>query len=116
MKTQNKKLSLEQAKKMVDNYRNNALKHVNGVKMPNSIDFSSESVQKILSNPECKGIRAYFAEDEKNQVQLFLVGYNEAGADVLPQSAKREIAFDEEDGGIDPPIKICPPDCGLSSF
>ncbi|MCO4291545.1 hypothetical protein NF867_01540 [Solitalea sp. MAHUQ-68] len=109
------KISIADAKEMINRYRNNAQKHVKGIKLPNSIDFDRETVKNILSTGDCQGVRAYFTETEDNQVQLVLVGYDANDTDILPQatteSSSTALKVSAASASLDGPIRICPPDC-----
>jgi hypothetical protein len=48
--------------------------------------FGREIIEKILRQPDCVGIRIYYALDDKNQKQLILVGADEKGNNMWPSN------------------------------
>ncbi|POY37439.1 hypothetical protein C3K47_06665 [Solitalea longa] len=116
MSPKKNKVTIAEAKELIKRYRNNSQKHVKGVKLLNSVDFDLESVKDILNTGDCKGVRAYFTENEENQVQLILVGYDGNNADILPSSTTESstaqtMKIASASGGTTSPIRTCPPTC-----
>ncbi len=67
-------------------------------KAPKAMGFSRAAFERILKQPDCEGIRAYYAQKENGDWTLVLVGTNANGADI----AQGEVAEEAEP---------CPPDC-----
>ena len=44
--------------------------------------FEKSHVQSLLNNPDCTGLRAYFAMDGNENVKLILVAVNDADEDL----------------------------------
>lgn len=70
--------------------------------------FEKEQVLKLLSQPDCTGLRAYFGLDAEDRVKLVLVGVN----------SKDEDMYQGTDSLLDRAGRcpsVCPPDSPLNS-
>ncbi|RFP65176.1 hypothetical protein D0N36_09925 [Hymenobacter lapidiphilus] len=112
---------LQQASAWTRNYRN---QNLNGIK---GHCLSAETLQGILSQPACVGVRAYYGLDDAGQPQLVLVGYDANDNDILPVSPATELQrLDaksqlEEMPREEQPISLaihvppCPPCCSIEN-
>jgi hypothetical protein len=81
--------------------------------------FGREIIEKILRQPDCVGIRIYYAMDNKNQKQLILVGGDERGNNMWPSAKpKRGKKMLDDDGGntVADMSAPCPPNCPPNSI
>src|SRR5690606_9203809 len=85
-------IDLEPATKLTAQWRN---KHPDS---PKAMGFSRAAFERILKQPDCEGIRIYYALKDDGQWTLVMVGTDANGSDM----ANGEIA--EE-------AMPCPPDC-----
>ncbi|UOQ76280.1 hypothetical protein MUN84_17140 [Hymenobacter sp. 5516J-16] len=105
--------TLDQASDWTRRYRS---QHADGVK---GHCFSRATLEAILAQPGCTGVRAYYGRDAENQRRLVLVGTDEQENDILPTSSllpadspvaeSNSFATTTNDDGIIGPGKICPP-------
>ena len=90
-------ITLKEGSEMTKRYRNTIQPgDVIGVFM------GKEKIQAILDQSECKGIRFYFAKNERNENTLVMVGANADQNDMV-------------DGLIADRMNPCPPFCGNSN-
>jgi len=90
-------VTLSDAIKYVQNYRKaNPTAKIKGG------SFQRAILDKILAQPDCDGIRCYYAQTEDSSSTLVLVGINAQGTDMTK-------------GTIMEKIMPCPPYCGLIS-
>jgi hypothetical protein len=61
--------------------------------------FGVETIQQILGQEGCVGMKAYYALDDDGQEQLLLVGTDAEGNEL-------------QEGLIMDKSKVCPPECG----
>jgi hypothetical protein len=86
-------VSLATAQNYVNNYKNNpSIPNIKGGMFDRNI-FDS-----ILSQPDCVGIRYYYAKKNDGSATLVIVGVNSSGKDM-------------ENGIIGEEVKPCPPIC-----
>lgn len=71
-------IDVEKSKKMVAKYR-----ELNPKQRTKAHFFGCEVIQDMLDDPRCKGIRIYYAADEKGNPQLVLVGADENMDNIL---------------------------------
>jgi hypothetical protein len=91
--TGNHVVSLADARSYIQNFRNHPVAPAN-----KGVYFDRNIYDKILSQPECVGIRQYFAQRDNNAVTLVLVGVDAKGNDMI-------------NGTIGEMAQICPPLC-----
>lgn len=105
---------LQQASAWTRNYRN---QNPTGIK---AHCLSAETLQSILSQKNCVGVRAYYGLDDAGQPQLVLVGYDADDHDMLPASpimalqgmeSKRSIQEAELSVSVSTNHQPCPPCC-----
>ena len=65
--------------------------------------FGKDALMKVLSQPDCVGIRCYFGRDTAGKMQLVLVGANAGECDMLDNNLLIEQGLP------------CPPFCDTSS-
>ncbi|MDZ7372452.1 MAG: hypothetical protein ONB23_00655 [candidate division KSB1 bacterium] len=87
-------ISLQEASKLTANYRRRA-----GEKAVLGGYFGREAIERILAQERCVGIRYYFAETDKGQPTVVLVGVDEKGEDLV-EGFLAEVSWP------------CPPYCG----
>jgi len=80
------------AKRWTANYRRS------GRGKANCHIFGKETIQALLDQPGCVGIKIYYALNDQNDQQILLVGTDADGSSM-------------EDGLIMDQSKVCPPDC-----
>ncbi|MFD2786043.1 hypothetical protein [Hymenobacter rubripertinctus] len=109
---------LQQASAWTRNYRD---QNPNGIK---AHCLSAETLQGILSQSGCVGVRAYYGLDEVGAPKLVLVGYDANQHDILPaspemvpQSMDGRTSADETDLPVSISInnQPCPPCCSLQN-
>ncbi|MCR9249037.1 MAG: hypothetical protein NXI20_01380 [bacterium] len=71
-------IDVEKSKKMVAKYR-----ELNPKQRTKAHFFGCEVIRDMLDDPRCKGIRIYYAADEKGNPQLVLVGADENMDNIL---------------------------------
>ncbi len=105
-------ISLEEAVELTTRFRNNP-----GQDMFLCETFEKDSVQALLSQPNCNGFRIYLGRKADNSIHSVLVAADADGNDILPAAMRTE--GDEDDGILlenalhCPPV--CPPDSPLNS-
>lgn len=79
--------------------------------LPTCETFDRLAIDALLQQPGCAGIRIYLGMDDKDEVNLVLVGVNEKGEDMLP-SGTDSVAAEPQivDNGT-----RCPTECPSSS-
>lgn len=65
--------------------------------------FGGKKILQILSQPKAVGIRTYYGIDEKGSAQLYLVGVDAIGNDILADSKGNSLILDRS--------WPCPPYC-----
>lgn len=113
--------SLDQASDWTRRYRE---QHTDGIK---GHCFSRATLEAILAQPGCTGVRAYYGRDAENQRRLVLVGTDEQDNDLLPaptplqadhqvaeSSAFATASADNET--VIGPGKMCPPNCSTQNI
>ena len=105
---------LQQASTWTRNYRNQNLGGIKAHCLP------AETLQGILAQDGCVGVRAYYGLDEEGAPKLVLVGYDANDHDILPttsgmepQSIAGKAATDEAELPVSISIdhQPCPPCC-----
>lgn len=98
---------LQQASAWTRNYRN---QHPGGVK---GHCLSAATLQAILGQPNCAGVRAYYGLDDTGAPKLILVGYDANDNDILegPSAAARGAEIQGVSGGSSIQIDVNPPPC-----
>ncbi len=71
-------IDVEKSRKMVANFKERNPKHPTKAHF-----FGCDVIRDILDDPRCKGIRIYYAADEKGNPQLILVGADEKRNNIL---------------------------------
>jgi hypothetical protein len=95
---QNHSISLEEASKMTAEYRG-----LIAAGDTISAAFGKKAIEGIITQDNCKGIRAYFARNEEGKITLILVGVNDEGNDMHE-------GLIAEWGGL------CPPMCSIPNL
>jgi hypothetical protein len=87
-------ITLADAEKYIQNFRENPqTPKIHGG------SFQRAIIDKILAQPDCDGIRIYYAQKEDSSSTFVLMGITEKGADM-------------KKGTLADMIKPCPPFCG----
>ncbi len=76
--------------------------------------FGREIIEKILRQPDCVGIRIYYALDDEGQKQLILVGADEKGNNLWPSTKtnRKKGMMGDGDGNVAGDRSApCPPNC-----
>ncbi|RPD45451.1 hypothetical protein DNI29_18905 [Hymenobacter sediminis] len=112
--------NLDQASDWTRRYRE---QHTDGIK---GHCFSRATLEAILAQPGCTGVRAYYGRDAENQRRLVLVGTDEQENDILPTLALQQtasltaesspLATTTGDDVIIGPGKACPPSCSTQNI
>jgi hypothetical protein len=69
--------------------------------------IGSDMIYKVLDHPEAVGLRVYYGDDDRDQMEIFFVGVREDGSDIWPTAGK-----DGGSGGtIANQTMPCPPYC-----
>jgi hypothetical protein len=68
--------------------------------------IGSDIIHKILKHPEAVGLRVYFGDDDRDQMEIFFVGVREDGSNIWPGAGK-----DGGGGTIADHTFPCPPYC-----
>lgn len=70
--------------------------------------FGTDMIQRILNHPEAVGMRVYLSQDEdnKDQIQMVLLGARADGSDIWMKDAGKDGAENGGDQGLP-----CPPFC-----
>lgn len=92
-------ITLAEASVMTKNYRD--LQTTPGARLGGF--FGAKKLLRILSQPDCVGIRYYYGLDANGEKTLILVGCDENENDI-------------ENGEIAEFSKPCPPRCGVSTL
>ncbi|OWP63348.1 hypothetical protein CDA63_09065 [Hymenobacter amundsenii] len=111
---------LQQASTWTRNYRNQNTSGVNAHCLP------AETLQNLLGQSGCVGVRAYYGLDDAGQPQLVLVGYDAQDNDLLagpPVAARSAMIQDVEpqDAALETTqqlatnLPICPPCCSVTN-
>ncbi|SDY07647.1 hypothetical protein [Hymenobacter psychrophilus] len=109
---------LQQASAWTRNYRN---QNPNGIK---AHCLSAETLQGILSQKGCVGVRSYYGLDDAGQPQLVLVGYDANDHDMLPAAPTELQRMDAENlvEEAEPSVRVsinhvpCPPCCSSGNI
>jgi hypothetical protein len=114
-------ISLEDAKKLTQDYREKKKKILRdeyGSKntLPLSETFDRDAFDYILGQKGCERLRIYFGMNEAEEVNLVIVGVNANNEDILTPQASTDIMMKTTDNDPDPdPIAEggdrCPPTC-----
>lgn len=75
--SEGEKISLEEAVIFTENYRDSSSSQ--SVK---AVFFGSDSMNKIMNQKSCVGIRYYFGKNENGDMNIVAVGCNEKGEDM----------------------------------
>ncbi|GAB2776763.1 hypothetical protein HNQ93_001905 [Hymenobacter luteus] len=113
--------SLDQASDWTRRYRE---QHTDGVK---GHCFSRATLEAILAQPGCTGVRAYYGRDAENQRRLVLVGTDAQDNDMLPTASLPQATSlltessalattAATDDTIIGPGKACPPACSMQNI
>ena len=118
MNTVNHFITLEQAKKMADEYRKGKEVILNGQYagkniLPTCETFSREGFDTILKNPDCASIRIYYGMDEELKIHSIIVGVNNKGEDILTATDRSIAGEDILENAERCPV-ICPPPSGIT--
>ncbi|MBT2556588.1 hypothetical protein J7E24_02230 [Hymenobacter sp. ISL-91] len=107
---------LQQASAWTRNYRN---QNPTGTK---AHCLTAETLQSILSQQNCVGVRAYYGLDDAGQPQLVLVGYDADDQYILagPAEATRGAVMQEsypnaEGFQVATDLPVCPPCCSVAN-
>lgn len=74
---ENHQISIHDASELTANYRNN---HPNAIK---ALFYGKTSIQSILNQVNCVGIRIYYAQDQANEPTMVIVGTDANGNDIV---------------------------------
>jgi hypothetical protein len=108
-------ISLTTAIDMTTRYRQNRISVIDP-NQPNTAilciceTFDKAEVMDMLSQSGCESLRIYYGMDDKLNVHAILVGADENGADMLPNTEPAGVIL--EDGQRCPPY--CPPPSDLN--
>jgi hypothetical protein len=75
--------------------------------------IGSDILSKILAQEGCVGVRVYFGYDERDQIEIFFIGTDENGNDMVPDETAAR------DGGkytMADSTMPCPPYCSATTF
>jgi len=114
--SQNHRISLAQAKKMIQLFRNSRDKilqpeYATPEIIPNSEMFSKEAIEQVLNQKGCTGLRIYFGMSDDLKLHSILLGVNEKGENILKTTAATtEETLDEEAIILEESLR-CPPIC-----
>ncbi|WP_019947953.1 hypothetical protein [Hymenobacter aerophilus] len=107
---------LQQASAWTRNYRN---QNPSGIK---AHCLPAETLQSLLSQKNCVGVRAYYGLDDAGQPQLVLVGYDADDQDMLTGSAEaargalmQKSSLDAAAPQVATDLPICPPCCSVAN-
>lgn len=110
---------LQQASTWTRNYRNQNTSGVNAHCLP------AETLQNLLGQSGCVGVRAYYGLDDAGQPRLVLVGYDAQDNDLLaspPVAARSAIMQDMEQQDaaaatqqLVTDLPVCPPCCSVGN-
>jgi len=73
---------LSLSKKWVANFRESNPKHTH------AFYFGCELFENLLNEPECVGIRIYYAQDDDGSPKMVLIGVDKKGNNILKKSIK----------------------------
>ncbi len=90
-------ISIEEAQKLVSNYQSKIKE--SDIK---AYYVGKDSLQKVLQQDGCVGVRIYFGEDEEGKLQLVIVGVNSEEKDL-------------DEGYVLERFWPCPPYCNKES-
>ena len=114
-------ISLDEAKEMTKKFRQDKDtivkdqykgKHL----VPDCESFDRAAFDAVLRREDCKGIRIYYGMKETPHVHAIIVGFDENGKDILPQSGSIMDSTDAtiiENGNACP--NYCPPPSDLNT-
>ncbi|HEU0064351.1 MAG TPA: hypothetical protein VFQ58_04940 [Flavisolibacter sp.] len=120
-------ITVETAKKMIATHKNQKDQIVKDDfkgknLLPVSETFDRVAIDRLLSSPQCAGLRIYYGMDDNNRQHAILVAVNTNDEDILPSSQQMNvIATSSATDTIssDPVIvengKLCPPVCSSPS-
>lgn len=83
--TDQHELLLAKIKQLTAAYREGSL--AEGYQQKIAISFAKESIERVLYQEGCRGIRCYFASNSSGTLSLVLTGYDKNGNDLLSEVA-----------------------------
>jgi hypothetical protein len=107
-------ITLDDAKKMTKKFRDDKDKIVKDEYkgkhlVPNCESFDRAAFDELLQREDCKGVRIYYGmKPEDHKVHAIIVGFDEAGKDILPVEG---IVMDGTNGCIIQDGTACPNNC-----
>ena len=109
----NNRINLSQAIDMTTRYRANKESILKTEYQGQNIlciseKFEGSSVQSLIGQEDCVGVRTYFGMDESMKVHVIMVGVNSENEDMLP--AESMLEEDPEGIILEEGIR-CPPQC-----
>ncbi|MBX0292008.1 hypothetical protein K3G63_16270 [Hymenobacter sp. HSC-4F20] len=111
-------LTLDQASDWTRRYREQHTDQIKGH------HFSRATLEAILAQPECAGIRLYYGRDEHNQRRLILVGTDSNDFDLLGTATALQAPTSDEPAAASfaaaapTPVEAgtpCPPCCSVTN-
>ena len=114
-------ISLDEAKEMTKKFRQDKDKIVKDQYkgkhlVPDCESFDRAAFDAVMRREDCKGIRIYYGMKETPHVHAIIVGFDENGKDILPQSGSIMDSTDAtiiENGNACP--NYCPPPSDLNT-
>jgi hypothetical protein len=114
-------ISLSAAKALIGKYKNQKKNLLNSTLqaddvLPDCETFDRDAFDALLKQDGCTRVRIYFGMDEKNRVNLVIVGVDADDNDMVPQqtrSLEEDTSVIIEDGLRCP--EMCPPSSPLNS-
>jgi hypothetical protein len=108
-------IPVEKATQMTKRHRENKEKilHENFKSkdiLPHCETFNKDLFVQIANQPGCAGIRIYYGMDADMKVHAIVVGVDDKGSDILPES-KKVVTKDSGGGGTGEEGQRCPPIC-----
>jgi hypothetical protein len=91
-------ISVDAAKKMTRHFREKKDSMLSGDykkkgSLPVCETFERGAFDEVLANPECVGLRVYFAMDEELMVRVVIVGVNDKDEDMINKTSTQTTAF-----------------------
>lgn len=99
-------VSLKQAKEATDNYKRSQA--FDQLKNKKSVFIGEKKILRLLSQEDAAGLRIYIGLDKNNDPQLFIVGTEASGEDILSSPKMIEV---QGEGLILDDGTWCPPMC-----
>lgn len=93
---ENHSITLEEASKLTANYRKSA---GSGARLAGF--FGKTTIEKLLEQEGCVGLRVYYAQDDEGTPEMVLVGAKADEDDIIGIIAERVVP--------------CPPNCGTAN-